>query len=137
MRRKLIGGAVLAAGLVAIAVIVLQARADDAVHTTSLSFGSKVFPPSTTAEPAILASITSTDPTDAKWLITLFATPPGGTETKLSRSWTLRSEGETSGCSSARNYGDLSSGTQIRALFQTKDTLGGVVFSHNRYLTVP
>jgi len=136
--KVLVGGAVTAALFGVVLFQLQQAHADDATHTTSLQFGSAAFrsnPAYPNPVPAILASLNSTDPADVTWSITFFATRPGQTETQLSK--TVGREVGPSGFSSNRTYGELPSGTQVRALFETKDSGGNVLFSYNRYLTIP
>jgi hypothetical protein len=55
----------------------------------------------------------------------------------LVRGWTLRSDGEQSGCHVERTYSDLAPGTQIRARFATADSSGVPLFSFDRYVTTP
>ena len=113
----------------------LSVTADDATHTTSLSVSCFDFGEGD--ESALVAAITSTDLQDQTWHVTWFVTPPGASEALFGLSSISRADGETSGLTTAMAISGLNSGDSVRALFETRDSAGSVLFSFNRTVTVP
>jgi len=120
---------------IALPLIVVIARADDATHTTTLSSGPYDF--GAGPESALIATVNSTSAADWSWHIIWFVTPTGGSEALYATGSTSRADGETSGFISAVATSGLTTGDSVRAHYETRDQVGTVLFSFDRYTVVP
>lgn len=139
--QKRITGAAIAGVILAVLVGILVtmgghegAIADDTYHTTNLTQTTWDFGSGNVS--AAYAIMGSTDTQDATFEIHMYCTPSGGSERLCGFASAARADGMSS-TNVAVGTAGMSSGTQIRAHFETFDSGGSRRFSFNRTTTLP
>jgi len=111
------------------------ASADDEYRTTALSTGTYSFPSG--AAQAVIAQMTTTHGDDSFSLVTVYATPPGGSEAEWLGCDNPRASGHDGTGLVAIPESEFSTGTTIRAVFETLDSSRSQQWVHQRTLVIP